>query len=348
MTRLSDYSYDLPRELIAQHPRPRRIDARLLVVDRREGVVEHRFVRDLPELLQPGDCLVINDTRVVPARLVGRRTETGGRWEGLFIAADDRGCWRLLGTTRGKLQPGESLMLIDPQGRDALELRLVERLPEGQWRAIPAADTPALELLDRVGWIPLPHYIREGRMVDDDRQRYQTVYARHSGSVAAPTAGLHFTQDLLRKIENRGVAVARVTLHVGLGTFRPIQAEQLEEHRMHAEWGRVDASTAELIDRRRAAGGRVIAVGTTSVRLLETAGASGRLAEFSGDTSLFIHPPYRFRMVDALMTNFHLPRTTLLVLVCTFGGRELILRAYREAVEQEYRFFSYGDAMLIV
>lgn len=347
MTQLSDYHYDLPKELIAQHPRPQRIDARLLVVDRRSGELDHRFIRDLPELLDERDCLVLNETRVIPARLVGRRTATGGRWEGLFVTSDALGCWRLLGTTRGKLQPGERITLIDNDGRDALELQLLEKQAGGEWLARPETDESTLAVLDRVGWIPLPHYIRDGRMVDEDRQRYQTVYAKHPGSVAAPTAGLHFTEDLLRRIAKRGVAIARVTLHVGLGTFRPIQTERVEEHQMHAEWGRIDAATAALINERRAAGGRILAVGTTSVRLLESAGASGTVQPFEQETSLYIHPPYKFRVVDAMLTNFHLPQTTLLVLVCTFGGRELILRAYHEAIAEEYHFFSYGDAMLI-
>jgi S-adenosylmethionine:tRNA ribosyltransferase-isomerase len=348
MTQLDDYNYELPRELIAQHPRPQRIDARLMIVDRRTGTIDHRFIRDLPELFERDDCLVINETRVVPARLVGRRTATGGRWEGLYVSSDEQGRWRLLGTTRGKLQPGELITLIDNDGRDALELRLIEKQAGGEWLGIPSSTEPALQLLDRVGWIPLPHYIRDGRMVDEDRQRYQTVYAKHPGSVAAPTAGLHFTEDLLRRIDKRGVGIARVTLHVGLGTFRPIQSDVIEEHKMHGEWGRVDAATADLVNQRRAAGGRAIAVGTTCVRLLESAGAGGQLAPFEAETSLYIHPPYKFRMVDAMLTNFHLPKTTLLVLVCTFGGRELMLRAYQEAIAEEYQFFSYGDAMLIL
>jgi len=347
MTRLNDYSYELPHELIAQHPAPRRADARLMVVNRRTGSIDHRHVRDLSELLRAGDCLVLNDTRVLPARLVGVRTLTGGHWEGLFVATAEQGMWRILGTTRGKIQPGEFVSLMDHEGRDALRLRLIEKQPGGEWLAKPESDEPALVVLERVGWVPLPHYIRDGRMVDDDRQRYQTVYAKNPGSVAAPTAGLHFTEELLTKLTARGIAIARVTLHVGLGTFRPIQTEMVEEHVMHAEFGQINAATAALLNERRAAGGRIIAVGTTSVRVLETAAQSGALEAWSGETSLFIRPPYKFKAVDVLMTNFHLPRTTLLVLVCTFGGRELMLRAYHEAVDQEYRFFSYGDAMLI-
>ena len=348
MTALDDFDYELPRELIAQHPRANRADARLLVADRKRGTIEHRFVRDLPELLRAEDCLVLNDTRVLPAQLMGRRTATGGRWQGLYLHSESDGRWRLLCTTRGKLQPGESITLYDNDARDQLQLRLDEKLPGGEWLATPLSSEPALTLLERTGWVPLPHYIRDGRMVDEDRQRYQTVYAQHAGSVAAPTAGLHFTKDLLKHIEAKRVALARVTLHVGLGTFRPIQSTQVEEHIMHAEWGRLDAVTAATINERRAHGGRVIAVGTTSVRVLETAGASGHAEPWTGETSIYIHPPYRFQMIDALMTNFHLPRTTLFVLVCTFGGREFMQRVYREAIEEEYQFFSYGDAMLIL
>ncbi len=348
MSEIDRYDYELPRELIAQHPLPRRSDARLMLVDRARQTIAHHHVRDLPELLAPRDMLVINDTRVIPARLVGRRTLTNGGWEGLFLSIDGEGLWHLLGTTRGKLRSGETVTLTNRQGQDDVKLRLIAKEPGGVWLAKPETDEPSYALLDRIGWIPLPHYIRDGCMNDEDVQRYQTVFAEHRGSVAAPTAGLHFTRELLAQIEQRGVELGHVTLHVGMGTFRPISVDTLAEHTMHGETAHVDAATVERIRARRADGGRVIAVGTTSVRTLESAAADGDLKPWSGTTDLFIRPPYAFRVVDALMTNFHLPRTTLLVLVTTFGGYDLIMRAYREAIAERYRLFSYGDAMLIV
>ncbi|HEV3004895.1 MAG TPA: tRNA preQ1(34) S-adenosylmethionine ribosyltransferase-isomerase QueA [Pirellulales bacterium] len=348
MSELAHYDYRLPRHLIAQCPLPRRSDARLMVVDRADGSLSHRHVRDLPELLRPGDCLVINDTRVVPARLIGHRAQTGGRWEGLFLSTDVEGHWRLLSKARGRLGAGEPITLVNRFGDDDVSLRLIEKLPGGVWMAHPETDEPAFELLGRVGRVPLPHYIRGGEMVDDDRQQYQTVYARHPGSVAAPTAGLHFTDELMARVVDRGVTPVRLTLHVGLDTFRPISTAMLAQHPMSKERGQIDAAAVEQIACCRAAGGRVVAVGTTTVRLLETAGQSGTLQPWSGETDLFIRPPYRFKVVDALMTNFHLPRTTLLVLVRAFGGDELLSRAYASAIEEKYRFFSYGDAMLIV
>lgn len=348
MDDIEQYSYELPKELIAQQPLRVRSDARLMVVDRRRNSLCHKHVRDLPEILEAGDCLVLNDTRVVPARLVGFRSRTGGRWEGLFLEATENGIWRILGKTRGKLTAGETLTLRSLDGEKNLELTLGAQEPGGVWLARPRSDEPAFTLLDRVGRVPLPPYIRKGQMLDSDRENYQTVYANAAGAVAAPTAGLHFTDSLLRQIAVRQVAICRLTLHVGLGTFRPIETPQLSEHVMHSEWGVIDAATVDELLACRRGGGRIVAVGTTSVRLLESAAADGELRAFSGHTSLFIRPPYRFKAVDAVMTNFHLPRTTLLVLVRTFGGDDLIIRAYQEAIRQEYRFYSYGDAMLIV
>lgn len=345
---LDEYAYDLPPQLIAQQPLARRSDARLLVVDRESQTLAHRHVRDLPELLRPGDCVVVNDTRVIAATLVGRRASTGGRWQGLFLDSDAQGFWRVLCKTRGKLAPGEVVMLQDRELRDRVALRLVEKRDEGVWIAKCEAHDAALDLLETVGRVPLPHYIRDGVMVDEDRQTYQTVYAHQPGAIAAPTAGLHFTVDLLKRLREQGVLLARLTLHVGVGTFRPIKSESLDEHTMHAEWGRLDDEEAEKIATARAEGGRIVAIGTTTTRLLETAAAGGGIEPFCGPTELFIRPPYAFRAVDALMTNFHLPRSTLLVLVRTFGGDALIRRAYEEAVREAYRFYSYGDAMLIV
>jgi len=351
MSELDAYDYELPPHLVAQQPLTRRSDARLLVVDRARGEFSHLHVRDLPSLLRANDCLVINDTKVVPARLVGFRTSTGGQWEGLFLAADDQGNWKLLGKTRGRLQPGETITLTDREAREDVALRLLIKEPDGVWIARPESLESSLTILERVGRVPLPHYIRGGEMLPTDLQRYQTVFAQNPGAVAAPTAGLHFTSELLETLQSQGVKVARVTLHVGMGTFRPITAPTLAEHDMHTEWGELKSAAVETIAETRAAGGRVLAIGTTSVRVLETAAAAsppGELRPWSGETKLFIRPPYEFRAVDALLTNFHLPRTTLLVLVRTFGGHELLTKAYAEAIKEEYRFYSYGDAMLIL
>ena len=348
MSELDQYDYELPKHLIAQSPVHCRSDARMLVVDRAGNLLLHKYIRDLPEVLQKGDCLVINDTREVAARLVGRRTRTGGHWEGLFLRHDKAGHWQLLCKTRGKLIAGETVTLTGDGSQSDLILRLVAKQPDGTWIAQPDSDEETFELLERVGRVPLPPYIRKGEMVASDRQRYQTVYAHEPGSVAAPTAGLHFTEQLLEQIAKQGIGLCRMTLHVGLGTFRPITSETLADHQMHAEWGTISPQAVEQIARCRDGGGKIVAVGTTSARLLETAAAGGGLRSFSGQTDLFIRPPYEFRAIDAMLTNFHLPRTTLLVLVRTFGGDELICRAYEEAVREEYRFYSYGDAMLIV
>lgn len=341
------YDYDLPRQLIAQQPAAKRSDARLMVIDRAAGTIQHRYVRDLPDLLREHDCLVINDSRVVPARLLGRRTLTGGGWEGLFLSVDDAGRWRLLAKTRGKLEPGETVTLLNRTGTDDIRLEMLEKQPGGIWLARPEKAEETYALLDRVGRVPLPHYIRGGEMVEEDRKRYQTVYARHPGSAAAPTAGLHFTDELLGRLVDVGVTPVRVTLHIGLDTFRPIGTATLGDHQMHSERGEISASAVERIASCRSEGGRVVAVGTTSVRLLETAAAAGELRPWAGATRLFIRPPYDFKAVDALLTNFHLPRTSLLVLVRTFGGDDLMMRAYDEAIRERYRFFSYGDAMII-
>ena len=349
MSELDHYDYTLPKELIAQTPCPRRDDARLLVVDRSAGTIRHHHVRDVDEFLEPGDCLVLNNTKVVPARMIGRRTKTGGYWEGLFLDWDPAtGLWRFMGKTRGKIRPEETVTLIDREGEDAVLLHLGTKEPDGTWVGRVESREDPFALLERIGRVPLPPYIRKGRMVDKDRQTYQTVFAEEPGAVAAPTAGLHFTESLLHELENAGVILTRVTLHVGLGTFEPISVESLDEHKMHSEWGKIDAKTVETLARVRNRGGKVIAVGTTSTRLLETAAADGTLKPFSGQTDLFIRPPYEFKAIDSLLTNFHLPKTTLLVLVRTFGGDDLIMQAYEEAVRERYRFYSYGDAMLIL
>lgn len=349
MAEIDEYHYELPPELIAQHPLPCRTDARLLVVRRGRQSLEHCHVRDLPDLLDPRDTLVLNDTKVIPARLVGRRERTGGRWQGLFLGVDPAGIWTVMGKTRGSLQAGERVVLTDLAARDAHHLVMLGRLAEGRCAVRPDPPCEWTELLERVGRVPLPPYIRGGEMQEPDRSTYQTVYASQPGAVAAPTAGLHFTPELLARVDRRGVGTARVTLHVGIGTFRPVTADRLDDHVMHAEWGELTAESSETLMRRRAAGGRIVAIGTTSVRVLETAAASdGSLAPWRGETRLFIRPPYAFRAVDVLLTNFHLPKSTLLVLVRTFGGDSLLRRAYDEAIREEYRFFSYGDAMLIL
>jgi S-adenosylmethionine:tRNA ribosyltransferase-isomerase len=365
MGELERYQYELPRELIAQEPLATRSDARLMLVNRASGQIDHYHVRDLPEILRGDDTLVLNNSRVIPARLVGQRKATRGKWQGLFLRADPAtGIWEVLTKTRGKLEPGETLTILDRNGREGMELVVIARtdagnllvkplLPEG---FVPLEEDGEADLvvpsdwLERYGRVPLPPYIRDGHMVDADVDSYQTVFAKDRGSVAAPTAGLHFTDSLLLKTRAGGVAISEVTLHVGIGTFRPIQVDRLEDHAMHQEWGRIDSQTAELVSARRAEGGRCIAVGTTSVRVLESAAAnnSGKLAAWSGQTDLFIRPPYEFLATDALLTNFHLPRSSLLVLVSAFASAELTMRAYQTAIEQEYRFYSYGDAMLIV
>lgn len=350
MTDIADYDYKLPPDLIAQYPLRQRADARLMVVRRATQSWEHLHVRDLPSLLAAGDCLVVNRSRVIPARLVGVRADTGGRWEGLYLGSDQEGHWRVVFRTRGKLQPGHRIVLRDADGRDRLVLVMILPLGDGQWAARAESDeSDPLRILEQVGHVPLPHYIREGQMVDHDRDTYQTVYADQPGSVAAPTAGLHFTKNLLKECNSAGIELATVTLHVGIGTFRPVKTDTLEAHEMHAEWGEVGQRCVERVQATKSAGHRVVAVGTTTMRVLESAsnGPAG-LAPWTGETRLFIRPPYTFRGANAMLTNFHLPRSTLLVLVRTFGGDDLIRDAYQEAIRQKYRFYSYGDAMLIV
>ncbi|MDX1945434.1 MAG: tRNA preQ1(34) S-adenosylmethionine ribosyltransferase-isomerase QueA [Pirellulaceae bacterium] len=348
MSELDPYDYDLPRGLIAQHPLAKRSDARLMVVRRVEGTIEHAHIRDLPDLLHPADTLVFNDTKVIPARLVGRRDRTGARWTGLFLSADEHGVWQVLSKTRGKLEPGEVIIVVSWDVRQSLALRLLTKLEGGVWAVRPEPLGDAMDLLGRVGRVPLPPYIREGEMTEEDQAAYQTVYAAQPGAVAAPTAGLHFTPELLAELKGLGIGEEFVTLHVGVGTFRPITAERLADHPMHSEWCGISGEVSARLNARRAAGSRLVAVGTTVVRTLETAAQGGRVQPFSGPTNLFIRPPYEFQAIDALLTNFHLPKSTLLILVRTFGGDELLRRAYAEAIREGYRFFSYGDAMLIV
>lgn len=346
---VSAYDYSLPRELIAQHPVEHRIDARLMMVDRATQSIDHYYVRDLPELIHSGDALVLNNSKVIPARLTGCRTSTGGKWEGLYLRSDENGIWEILSKTRGNLKPGETISLRDREGRQKPVLTVVAKL-EGGHLAVRPVEQDDESVLETYGRVPIPPYIRDGQMVDDDTVSYQTVYAKHPGSVAAPTAGLHFTTDLIKHLQGKGVATAAVTLHVGIGTFRPVSAERLSQHQMHTEYAELSESSAAKLRHCREQGGRIISVGTTSTRVLESAAnATGQAYNaWSGNTDIFIRPPYDFLAVDALMTNFHLPKSTLLALVSAFAGRELVMRAYEEAIAQRYRFYSYGDCMLLV
>jgi S-adenosylmethionine:tRNA ribosyltransferase-isomerase len=348
----SAFDFDLPDELIAQQPAEPRDRSRLMVVRRSEGRVEHRVFAELPDLLAPGDLLVRNNTRVVPARLVGHREATGGKWEGLFLRVLASGDWEVLATTRGKPVEGERVV-VGREGNETLVITLVARGEAGRWVVRPASDDTLPALLERFGRVPLPPYIRKGREGPGDRLRYQTLYAQVPGAVAAPTAGLHFTDDVFRRLSGRGIATADLTLHVGLGTFRPIEADRIDDHVLHAEWAELTPETVAALNRRRVEGGRIVAVGTTSARVLETAalGAPDEpsvIRPFSGETAMYLRPGHVFRGLDALLTNFHLPRSSLIVLVSAFAGIELIRAAYAEAVRERYRFYSYGDAMLIL
>jgi len=343
--RLSDLQYDLPPELIAQQAIEPRDAARLLVLHRDTGRVEHRGFREITELLHAGDALVVNDTRVIPARFFLRRG-TGGRVEALFLH-EQPGGWRIMLKGSGRLKVGETLHCEE---FPAHCLVLAERLERGDWLARPVPPIPPLELLARIGQTPLPPYIHRAAPDAADVARYQTVYADRPGAVAAPTAGMHFTPELLERLAATGVRRAGVTLHVGAGTFVPVQTEVLANHRMHAEWYEIGAAAADVLRDTRGAGGRVVAVGTTSARVLESLPDidSPEFGPASGWTEIFLYPPYRFRNVDVLLTNFHLPGSTLLALVMAFATPEQIRAAYREAIAQRYRFYSYGDAMLIV
>ena len=346
------FDYHLPEELIATHPLPRREDSRLLVVERESQEITSRQMEDLPDLFNTGDCLVVNDTQVVPAKLLGTRVSTGGGWDGLYLDSNSLGQWRLIGQTRGQLQPGETIALKPADGSDSPvigpELKLVEQGEGGIWTAELDPPLDTLKVLEQFGTVPLPPYVQRNIATDEDRQRYQTVFARHPGAVAAPTAGLHLSKDLLANCHQSGISLEHVTLHVGLGTFRPIAAQQLDDHVMHSEWCRLTESTSRTLNQVHDSDNRVVAVGTTVVRTLETAVADGQFAPFEGTTDLFIRPGHKFQSFDALLTNFHLPRSTLFVLICAICGIDLAQRAYRTAVANKYRFYSYGDAMLIL
>ena len=336
----SDFYFELPEELIAQTPIPERDHSRLLHVDKRSGALEHAYFYDLPSYLHEGDCLVLNDSRVLPARLIGTRA-SGGSVELVLLRDLGEGRWECLSRPGRKTKPGTELSF----GEGELTATVLE-VAEGGNRIVQFHyEGIFLEVLERLGKMPLPHYIKAELQ---DAERYQTVYSRELGSAAAPTAGLHFTNELLEKIRAMGVKVCAVTLHVGLGTFRPVKEDEIEDHEMHSEFCIVPEETARIVSETKRSGGRVIAVGTTSCRTLESfSKADGTLEECSGWTNIFIYPGYRFRCIDALVTNFHLPESTLIMLVSALAGRENILNAYRSAVEERYRFFSFGDAMFI-
>lgn len=337
----SDFYYDLPQELIAQTPLDRRDASRLMVLDKKSGAVEHRHFYELTELLRPDDCLVLNDSRVLPARLLGRREPTGGAVEVLLLIDKGEKVWECLVRPGKKVRQGARLSF-----GDGLLTADVIGVTEGGNRLIRFHyDGIFLELLEQLGKMPLPPYIKEEL---NDPERYQTVYSKEVGSAAAPTAGLHFTKELLERIQDMGVKLACVTLHVGLGTFRPVKEDEITDHEMHAEYCSITQPTADIINETKRRGGRVICVGTTSCRTIESwAAEDGTLRETAGWTSIYIYPSYHFKVLDCLITNFHLPESTLVMLVSALAGREHILAAYQEAVRERYRFFSFGDAMFI-
>ena len=337
-----DFYFDLPEELIAQTPIEKRDDSRLLVLDKATGERQHRHFFDLPDYLRPGDCLILNDSRVLPARLLGQRLPGGGACEVLLLIDKGDKTWECLVRPGKHLRAGAKLSFGDGE----LTAEVTEVLPDGNRLVRFDYEGIFLEVLDRLGKMPLPPYIKAELQ---DRERYQTVYSRVIGSAAAPTAGLHFTRELLQKVQNTGVGVGYVTLHVGLGTFRPVKEDEITDHEMHSEYCTIPPETADLINRTKANGGRVICVGTTSCRTLESwAQEDGTVVPSAGWTNIFIYPGYRFKVLDGLITNFHLPESTLIMLVSALAGRENVLAAYEEAVRERYCFFSFGDAMLIL
>ncbi len=338
----SDFDFDLPAELIAQDPLADRSASRLLVLDKNTGETKHESFKNIIDYLNPGDCLVLNNTRVLPARLHGVREGTGASIEVLLLKRKEKDVWETLVKPGKKAKPGTVLCF----GEGLLKGEVLEILEEGNRLIRFQYEGIFEEVLDRLGEMPLPPYITHKL---EDKNRYQTVYAKYDGSAAAPTAGLHFTRELLDEIERKGVRLAYVTLHVGLGTFRPVKAEVITEHHMHCESYQISAQAANLINETKKSGRRVICVGTTSCRTLESAADErGLVEECCGDTEIFIYPGYRFKVLDALITNFHLPESTLVMLVSALAGRENVLRAYQEAVKERYRFFSFGDAMLVI
>ena len=339
--KVKDFYFDLPKELIAQHPLEKRDESRLMVLNKKSGEVEHKVFKDIVDYLNQGDCLVLNDTRVMPARLYGTKEGSGGKMEFLLLNRHEDDIWETLVKPGKRGKVGAKFVF----GNGELKAEVVEVLENGNRKVKFHYEGIFEEVLDRLGEMPLPPYIEEKL---EDRERYQTVYSKEVGSAAAPTAGLHFTEELLQTIKEKGINIAFVTLHVGLGTFRPVKAEEIQDHEMHSEYYILDKENAEIINSTKRSGKRVIAVGTTSNRTLESiANEEGQVKEQSGYTSIFIYPGYKFKIVDAIITNFHLPESTLIMLISAFSTREIVMNAYKIAVENKYRFFSFGDAMFI-
>ncbi|MBC8596680.1 tRNA preQ1(34) S-adenosylmethionine ribosyltransferase-isomerase QueA [Qingrenia yutianensis] len=337
----SDFYYDLPEELIAQDPLEDRASSRLLVLNKKTGEIEHTIFKNIKNHLKKGDCLVINNTKVIPARLIGEKEGSGGKVEFLLLKKISLDTWEIIVKPGKKARGGARVSF----GGGLLTAEVIEVLPDGNRIVKFFYDGVFENVLDKLGQMPLPPYITHALK---DKNRYQTVYAKNDGSAAAPTAGLHFTKELLTEIKEMGVYIAELTLHVGLGTFRPVKVDDVESHVMHSEYYKIDEENAEIINNAKKNGGRIISVGTTSTRVLETvADENGHMTAKSGETKIFIYPPYKYKIVDALITNFHLPESTLLMLVSALAGKENIARAYKQAVEMKYRFFSFGDAMFI-
>lgn len=340
--KVSDFNYNLPEKLIAQHPYDKRDEARLMVLDKNTNKIEDKIFSDVIDYLNPGDCLVINNTKVIPARLYGKK-DTGANIEFLLLKRIEGDFWEVMVRPGNKLKPGT----IAYFGDGLLKAEILEILEGGNRKVKFEYQGIFNEILDKIGLMPLPPYIKETLK---EKDKYQTVYAKHEGSAAAPTAGLHFTEELLQKIKEKGIEIANVTLHVGIGTFRPVKVENIEDHNMHSEHYYIKAEDAEKINKAKTNGNKVIAVGTTSCRVLESVAdnETGLVKETEGDTSIFIYPGYKFKCIDSLITNFHLPESTLIMLVSSLAGRDFIMEAYNSAVEKEYKFFSFGDAMIIL
>ncbi len=337
---VSEFNYDLPEELIAQTPLAKRDESRLMILDRKIQTIEHKIFKNIIDYLEPGDCLVRNNTKVIPARIYGQK-ETGAKVEFLLLNNLEGDIWESIVRPGNKLHVGTKVIF----GEGILQAEILEIMPGGTRKVKFSYDGIFNEILDQIGLMPLPPYIHEELK---EKNRYQTVYAKYNGSAAAPTAGLHFTPELLKQIEQKGVKIANVTLHVGIGTFRPVKEEKVENHEMHTEHYYIKPEDANIINETKEQGKRVIAVGTTSCRVLETvADETGRVKEAEGDTQIFIYPGYQYKCLDGLITNFHLPQSTLLMLVSALAGKEFVLKAYQEAVKEKYRFFSFGDAMFI-
>ena len=339
--KLSDFNYELPKELIAQVPIEKRDEARLMILNKQNKTIDHKVFKDIIDYLKPGDCLVRNNTKVIPARLYGIKEETGAKVEFLLLNRIEGDIWEVMVKPGKKLMPGVNVNF----GNGLLKAEILEKMEGGNRKVKFYYEGIFNEILDQIGLMPLPPYIKEKL---EKKEMYQTVYAKYNGSAAAPTAGLHFTEELLNKIKAKGVEIANVTLHVGIGTFRPVKEENIEDHDMHTEHYYIKKEDAEKINNTRKNGGRIIAVGTTSCRVLESvADEKGFVKEVEGDTNIFIYPGYKFKCIDSLITNFHLPESTLVMLVSALAGREFILDAYSKAVKEKYRFFSFGDAMFI-